>query len=199
MMLLVPPARKRNDQRDRAVGVFVAARERVREVRRATASRRHEQTEPQDRPKRSSYFRPSHSALAPEPSRPSPTCVSSRSISAAYSAGVRRQRLGALDREALAHVVGGERDVELLVEPVDDRRAACRPARPARSAARPRSPAGRTRRWSARRAAGSSAQARHREHAQVPAVACSWLAGIGANAIGIWPPSRSVIAGPVPL
>ena len=34
---------------------------------------------------------------------------------------------------------------------------------------------------------------------RLPLLAFSWLAGIGANAIGMWPPKRSVIAGPVPL
>ena len=38
------------------------------------------------------------------------------------------------------------------------------------------------------------------EHAQLAGLgSCSCVAGIGANAIGMWPPIRSVSAGPVPL
>ena len=33
----------------------------------------------------------------------------------------------------------------------------------------------------------------------LPAVTLGCEAGIGANAIGMWPPNRSVSAGPVPL
>src|SRR5262249_10735120 len=109
-------------------------------------------------------------------------------------------RVTSLSNNVLPHFFGLYDRAQLLIEPLDDGARSAGRRRQPRSIAAPRSRAARTRRlWERQQERPSAWEPPPLSHANVPPRCCRSAGGIVLKPTATWPPTRSLVSGPVPL